>query len=561
MRADPLPISTEHRLLRTDKHRLLRYAFLGISILVLLPVLALVITAFQEGAGIWAHLLGSVIPRYAMNTVMLMLLTALFSTVIGVSTAWFVSCHDLPGRHILDWALMLPFALPAYILGFIYVEWLDYAGPVQSALREMMGWRSRQDYVFPEIRSLWGAACILSLALYPYVYLFARASFRRQSGQMWHAARVLGRKPLDCFLYISLPMARPALAASLALVMMEVMNDYGTVQHFAIRTFSTGIVDVYHGLNSIVDASRLAILALVCVGGLVVLEQYGRQRHAYIDRFSGFGERLRLPVRKSIRPFVVIWCWLPVVLGFVLPISALSIWTLQGWSLFSDQTFWSFLVLLIRSMGLAGAAALVVVAVALLFAYVHRWSLSTPGTHWLLHVSALGYAIPGSVLAVAVIIPLAGLDRTLHVWSKLLFDDGVGLLFSGTVAALIFAYLVRFLAVALGGIRSGMSRINPNLDHAAQILGHGTSSVVRKVHLPILRISLFSALLLVFVDVLKELPMTLLLRPFDFSTLATHVYELASDERFHEAAPEALLLTLVGMIPVILLVRRRDTRS
>ena len=478
-----------------------------------------------------------------------MLLVGVGVCLIGVGTAWLVTMCRFWGSKWLEWGLLLPLAAPAYLLAYAYTEMLDYFGPVQSSLRSVFGWTSYGDYWFPEIRSLWGAAVMLLLVLYPYVYLLARVAFLEQSVCMVEASRCLGCNPWQSFVTVALPLARPAIVAGLALVLMETLNDLGTVEYFGVNTFTTGIYRTWLGMGQRSAAAQLAAFLMVFVLILIVLERRSRSAAQYYSS-SRSTERMS--------PFKLTWgrgllallaCLLPILLGFIIPALYLLQLTLNNLNTFSDGDFSD---LARHSFILASITAIAGVIISLLMAYGQRlepnWLMKTA-----VRIAAMGYAIPGSVIAVGVLIPVAGLDNIIDRWMRSTFNISTGLLLSGTIVALIFAYLVRFLAVAFGSVESSLDKISPSLDDASRSLGYGSTSTLWKIHTPLMSGGLLTSAILVFVDVMKELPATLVIRPFNFDTLAIRVYQYASDERLAEAAAPALAIVLVGIIPVILL--------
>ncbi len=526
-----------------------------LALLLSLPVLVVLGYLFEPSGEVWRHLVETVLQDYVTNSLLLMLGVAIGVLCLGVSTAWLTSMCQFPGRSLFEWALLLPMAIPAYIIAYTYTGLFDFAGPVQRLLREWTGW-SYGDYWFPEIRSLEGAALMLSLVLYPYVYLLARAAFLGQSICVLDVSRSLGNGPWRTFFRVALPLARPAIVAGLSLALMETLADYGTVQYFGVSTFTTGIFRTWFGLNNAAAAAQLSALLLLVVFALVVMEKGSRrqaryhhtsQRHQALTRFQ-------LNWRQSALAMLI--CSGALFFGFLLPAGQLLWWALTTAEEHLDSRF---LYLMLHSLMLAGGAALLALLLALFFSYGKRLR----GNWFVLfavRLVGMGYAIPGTVIAVGVMLPFAAFDNALDSWVRAQFGWSSGLLLSGTLVALLFAYLVRFLAVSLQTVEAGLGKIRPTMDEVARSLGSGAGEIVRRVHMPMLRGSLMTALLLVFVDVLKELPATLILRPFNFNTLAVRAYELASDERLADASYAALAIVLVGILPVILL-SRSITRS
>nr|WP_245232696.1 iron ABC transporter permease [Thiorhodococcus minor] len=514
------------------------------------PVLVILGFVLVPAGDSWRHLAATVLPGYVANSLLLMLGVALGTLIGGVGTAWLTSMCQFPGRGLLEWALLLPMAMPAYIIAYTYTGMLDYAGPLQTALRALTGW-GYGDYWMPEVRSLAGAAVMLSLVLYPYVYLLTRAAFLGQSICVLDVSRTLGSGPWQSFYRVALPLARPAIVAGLSLALMETLADYGTVKYFGVQTFTTGIFRTWYGLGDTAGAAQLSALLLGLVIVLVALEK-GSRRHARYHHTSQRHQAIRRHRLHGWRAALALtFCALPVLLGFLIPAGQLGIWALTVAEEAYDARF---LRLTLNSLGLAAAAALLALGLALLLGYAKRLHPS-PAVLASVRLAGLGYALPGTVIAIGVIIPFAWLDNSIDAWMRATFGVSTGLLLSGTLAALLFAYLVRFLAVSLQTVEAGLGKIRPSTDDAARALGLRPAGVLWRVHVPLLRGTLLTAALLVFVDVLKELPATLILRPFNFNTLAVRAFELASDERLADSAPAALMIVGAGLIPVILLSR------
>lgn len=521
----------------------------AIALVLASPVLVILSTVFADTGNVWKHLAETVLGTYVTNSLWLMLGVGVGVALIGTGTAWLVTMCRFPGRRLFEWALLLPLAAPAYILAYVYTELFAFYGPVQTWLRTTFGWESATDYWFPNVRSLPGAIVMLTLVLYPYVYMLARSAFLTQSVAMLEASRSLGCSPWHSFFTVALPLARPAIMGGLALALMETLNDFATVQFFAVDTFTTGIYRTWFGLDERLAASQLSVCLLLFVLWLVWLERWSRGRAKYFQtvgsgqQLSGYG----LGILPAIAAFFV--CLLPVSLGFLIPGGVLLKMAMEDPSQSFDDRFWGFAT---NSLTLAALTAALAVIIAVLTAYGLRLYPNL-GMRLANQVSAMGYAIPGSVIAVGILVPIGGLDNAIDGWMRSTFGVSTGLLLSGTIAALVFAYLVRFLAVSLNTVESSLTKIKPSLDDAARSLGHGTLSTLFRVHIPLLTGGLLTAITLVFVDVMKELPATLIVRPFNFDTLAIRVYNLASDERLAEAADAALAIVLVGLVPVILL--------
>jgi iron(III) transport system permease protein len=523
-----------------------------VAALLALPVLSVGSNVLRGGtSGTWAHLLSTVLPDYIVTTLWLCAGVALLTTLLGVGTAWLVTHFDFPLRRTFDWMLVLPLAMPAYVMAYTYTDLLQFVGPVQTALRELMGW-TRADYRFPEVRSTGGAMWMLSLVLYPYVYMLTRTAFLERGGALLEAARAMGLGPWQRLWRVSLPMARPAIAAGVALALMETLADYGVVSYFAVQTFTTGIYRAWFSLSDRVAAAQLAMCLLGFVLLLLALERQSRGA----ARFHGTG--LRATPQRGVAlngwraTAAMSFCALPVLLGFVLPCALLMRWALTV----GDAQFGlRFIELARHSVTVAGLTAVLAVLVAVLVAYARRLD-PRPLTRWAHAAVGCGYALPGSVIAVGVLIPLAQFDNALALWLKAQFGWNVGLMLTGSIAALVFACVVRFASAALQTTDAALHRITPHMDDAARSLGLSASNSLRRVHLPLLRRSLLTAGLLVFIDTMKELPATLVMRPFNFDTLATQAYTLASDERLAEASTASLAIVAVGLLPLIFLCRQ-----
>jgi len=524
----------------------------GSALLVMLPVLAVLWLALFPTENIWPHLVDTILPVYIRSTLLLLAGVGSLSVVIGVSTAWLVTMCHFPGRRLFEWALLLPFAMPAYVIAYLYTDMLEYAGPVQSTLRELFGWQTARDYWFPDIRSLGGAIAMLTLVLYPYVYLLARASFLEQSMSIRDASRIFGCTPLQSFVRISLPIARPSIAVGLALVSMETLNDFGTVDYFAVKSLSAGIYDAWLNMGNLGAAAQIASLMMLFVVLLISLERIARARQRQFsgsDRFRSI-ERFRLSPARQL--MATLACALPVVLGFAIPFIVLGSYALRRLDQFAEP---GFIANAVHSFTLSALAAALTVVIAVVLAYSKRLYPQQRSLTVAARFSSLGYALPGAVLAIGVIIPLAAFDNSVDAFMQHHFGFGTGLLLSGTPFAIVFAYSVRFLAVSTGSVESSLAKVTPSMDMASRSLGLNPLQTLRRVHLPLIRGGLLTAVLVVFVDSMKELPATLILRPFNYDTLATYVYQYASDEMLETSALSAMLIVLVGIVPVILLSR------
>lgn len=524
-------------------------AVFTIAALICAPVVVVVSSIFSTSGDIWSHLSATVLPGYLLNSLWLMLGVSCGVLVFGVSTAWLVTMCRFPCSCLFEWALLLPLAAPAYLLAYTYTDLLEYYGPVQTWLRELFHWTSAQDYWFPDLRSLGGAIAMFSLVLYPYVYLLARVSFLEQSVRTLEASRSLGCSPWRSFSKVALPLARPAIVAGLALALMETLSDFGTVEYFGVTTFTTGIYRTWLGMGERVAAAQLAAVLMLFILFLILLERWSRRQSRYYQTNTRY-QCLQSYQLQGIRSFLA-WftCFLPVLLGFLLPAGLLLQMTIKDTKALGDERFW---LLAKNSFILAAITAVIAIILALIMAYGQRLYANL-GMRLSVRIAAMGYAVPGSVIAVGVLIPLGRFDNLLDSSMRSTFGVSTGLLLSGTITALIFAYLVRFLAISFNTVESSLGKIKPSLDDAARSLGHTPASTLVRVHAPLMWGGMLTAAMLVFVDVMKELPATLVIRPFNFDTLAIRVYQYASDERLVEAAAPALAIILVGIVPVLFL--------
>jgi iron(III) transport system permease protein len=525
-----------------------------IAAIVALPVVLVVLSVFSGAGETWRHLAATALPRYVLNTGLLLALVSFGVVSIGVVSAWLVTAYRFPGRALLEWALVLPLAMPAYVMAYAYTDWLQFTGEVQTALRELTGWRAR-DYWFPEVRSLPGAAVMLSFALYPYVYLVARTAFLDLSRSAIEAGRLAGYGPLGAFTRVAVPLARPAIVAGSALALMETLADFGTVSYFGVEVFTTGIFKAWLSMGDSVAAAQLSACLLAFVVLLLALERVNRGRAAYHGPSPRRTRLHQLRGVGAVAAFVA--CAAPVVFGFAFPALLLARLSWQ------ETTSAARLAGLVgNSFSIAALTAFAAVAAALIMAYAARLTRS-PLVAFANRVAGLGYAVPGAVIAVGILIPLGRLDNALAGWLESSLGIKAGLLLTGTIAALVYAYLVRLLAVSLQTTDAGLAKITPSMEDAARSLGAAPAATLARVHAPLLAPSLATAALLVFVDVLKELPATFALRPFNFDTLAVEAYNLAKDERLAEAAAPSLAIVLAGLLPLIIVSKRyfQATRS
>ena len=523
-------------------------AALVVAALVATPVAVVMASVFAPAGEVWRHLAATVLAGYVTNTLVLMIGVGLGVLLIGVATAWLVTMCRFPGRAVFEWALLLPLAVPTYAIAFTYGGLFEFAGPVQTAMREAFSW-GRGDYWFPDIRSLGGAVLVMTVVLYPYVYLLARAAFLEQSVCVIEVSRTLGRGPWRSFVEVALPLARPAIAGGLALALMETLGDFGAVQYLAVSTFTTGIFRTWFGLGEPVAAAQLSAALMLFVLALILFERASRGGR----KFHHTSRRYRALPRYGLGPWAAgaatLACIVPIFLGFLLPGGQLVVWTVETAPYVVDA---GFLGLAMNSVMLATTTAVIAVAVALLLAYGRRLRPG-PLLAAASRIASMGYAIPGAVIAVGVLVPFAWLDNRFDAMMRETFGLSTGLILSGTLVALIFGYLVRFLAISFNTVEASLGKVTPTMDGAARTLGLGPGATLVRVHVPIISGSLLTAALLVFVDVMKELPATLIMRPFNFNTLAVRAFELAEDEQLAESAPAALSIVGVGILPVILL--------
>jgi len=525
-------------------------ACVAIAIALAAPLLVVATSLFKPGGEAWDHLAATVLPGYVANSVLLVAMVAAGTVVVGVACARVVTACDFPGRRALEWMLVLPLAMPAYVSAYAYTDLLQFSGPVQGALRAAFGWQAG-DYWFPDIRSLPGAALMFTCVLYPYVYLLARVAFLEQAPSLMDAGRTLGLTPVRAFLRVSLPLARPAVAAGAALACMETLADYGTVAYFGVQTFTTGIFRAWLSMGEPVSASKLAVMLLAFVGAILWVERMARRR-AQFHQSSPPRSRPRLRLRGLPLVAAMATCLAPLAAGFLLPGAILAKLAITG----GDEQFGlRFLALAGNSFAVASATAVVAVALALVMAYGARVTRSRLAVA-VNRLAALGYAVPGAVIAIGVLIPAAAFDNAAGDWLERTFGWGSGLLLTGSVVALVYAYLIRFQAIALQTVESGLARITPSMEDAARSLGYTPAQALARVHVPMLRGSLVTGALLVFVDVMKELPATFVMRPFNFDTLAVQAYNLAADERLAEASTASLAIVAVGLVPLIAASRR-----
>ncbi len=523
--------------------------------LVAAPVLVLATFVGQPDQGLWAHLASTVLPGLLRDTALLAAGVAAGSLVVGAGTAWLVTLYRFPGRRVLNWALVLPLAMPTYVLAYAWTDLLQVTGPVQTALRAATGLGVQQLW-FPEIRSLGGAIFVLTFALYPYVYLLCRAAFLEQSQCALEVSRTLGCGAGEAFRRVGLPLARPAVAAGVAFVLMETMADFGAVKHFEVGTLTTAIYRAWYAQGSPVVAAQLALLLLAAVLTVLAVERWARGRARFATGTVHIFRKRRVPLGRTAGLAAALACALPVLLGFLLPVAGLVTMALGEQHELGAARL---LELTRNTLHLAALASLLIVSVAVAGLYLAGRERGTLAAR-LVRLATLGYAVPGAVVGVGLLILLGWLDRALDGLLQRALGTGLPWVLTGSLGAVLYGYLVRFYAVAYNSLDAGMAKVSPALMDVARVLGDRPVRAVRRVHLPLLRPSLLTALLLVLVDAMKELPATLILRPFDYDTLAIEAYQLASTERLYAAALPSLVIVAAGLAPVVLLCRMLDRR-
>ena len=521
-----------------------------LALLLVLPILAIFYTSMGDTDEVFSHLMSTVMPTYIYNTVVLTLGVMLLSLILGIPSAWFMAMCRLPSEGILQWALVLPLAMPGYIIGYIFTDWFDFAGPIQVFLRDMTGW-GPGEYWFPDIRTLSGATIVLSLVLYPYVYLLCRAAFMEQNVSLLQSARLLKCTPWESFKRISLPLVRPSMAVALSLVAMETIGDFGTMSYFSVNTLTTAVYDTWLGYSNLNAAAKISALMLMIVILLLSAERYSRRKQKLFQNQFSSREDFRYELTGWKKWAALSWCWGIVSIAFIFPLMQLCIY---GYNYFEQSWTAEFQQYALNSLQVSIIAAVIAVVVALVVNFCHRVS---PSNHSLayMRISSMGYAVPGTVLAIGVLVPVLFMDHFVNDMALSLGWNRPGLIFSGSMFALIAALVVRFSAVAIGSVESSLSKIPPSLDMAARTMGCNSNKMLWRVHLPLIRRGSLIAGLLVFIESMKELNAALLLRPFNFETLATYVFNYASDEHLELAAMPAVLLVLVGLIPLVIVNR------
>lgn len=545
---DSMADSSEIKLMHPRTRRLTVWSCIACAIAaaILIPIVAVIVLAFSPKENIWPHLLATTLPRYLINSLVLMMATGLLAGIMGVSAAWLVAMKEFPGRKILEWALLLPLSIPTYIGAYALVDFWEYAGPFQTVLRDLFGFASAADYWFPQVRTRNAAIIVFAFSLYPYVYLLARAAFREQSVSALETARALGCGPWASFWKVGLPLARPAVVVGVAIVMMETLNDFGAVEFFAVQTLTTGIFTVWLEASNSGGAAQIATVILALVLLLLMLERFGRKQSKYhqLSKQSRPPKREALSVKAASGAIAL--CSFMVGFGFLMPLGIMLNHALANPELWLHKELWQAAY---TTIWVGAIAAGVTVLGGVLLIYAVRLSQAKWATY-LLPITAIGYAAPGAVIGLGILIPMAAFDNILADWIEAMTGVDIGLLITGTATAVIFAYCVRFFAIAYGAIDAALGRIPPSISMASRSLGQGPGGTLKKIHYPLIRGSLLTAALLIFVDSSKELPATLLLRPFGFDTLATHIYGYASLEDINGAAPASIVVILVNLIAV-----------
>ncbi|AEG12839.1 ABC-type transporter, integral membrane subunit [Shewanella baltica OS183] len=529
----------------------------AVATILVLPLVALILQALQPDEAVFGHLMATVLPTYIINSLLLIFWVSLGALLLALPCAWLMARCEFVGRRYLQWALLLPLAMPGYIVAYVYTDLLDYAGPVQRSLRSIFGWSSPQDYFFPDIRTLGGAACMLSLVLFPYIYLLARTAFMEQSLSLAHASRIMGCSPWQSFWRLSLPMARPALAVGVALVAMETAADFATVNYFAVPTLTTAVYDTWLGYGNLTAAAKLSAIILLVVFSLIGFERFARRKQQLFQKQSRIQASDLYRLSAAQTAVALSFCATLLLLAFLLPFGVLLSYAIGYFEQSWDESFWQ---LSLNSLSLALITSFICCLIALLLMFVRRIS---PRSSDALpsRLASTGYALPGTVLAIGVLVPLTMLDFAINDLADLLGLNGPGLILTGSVVALIFAFCVRFVAIAIGSVESSYKRISPSLDMVSLTMGQGPRQLLQRVHLPLLGKGLFAGALLVFIESMKELPAALLLRPIGFENLATYVFQFVSDEKLEHGALAAIVIVLVGLVPLIYLNRSLEQHS
>ncbi|BAJ00750.1 ABC transporter permease [Shewanella violacea] len=528
-----------------------------IAAIIILPLLAIIAQAFVPDEDVFGHLFNTVLPTYIANTILLMLGVCIFALLIATPAAWLVAKCQFPGRKMFQWALLLPLAMPAYVVAYVYTDLLDYAGPVQKMLRLWFDWQAPGDYYFPEVRSLGGASVVLALVLFPYIYLLARTAFMEQSSSLQHASRVMGCGPWQSFWRLSLPMARPALAVGASLVAMETAADFATVSYFAVPTLTTAVYDTWLGYGSLSAAAKLSAIMLLVVFSMIGFERFARRKQQLFQKQSGPNESSVSKLTGINAGLATAYCSLLLLFSFLLPFAILLQYS---WDYFDESwnaAFWQYSF---NSLYIAAIVSVIAVFIGVLLIFIRRIS---PRASDILpsRLASTGYALPGTVLAIGILVPFTMLDFAVNDLYEYFGQAGPGLVFTGSVFIIIFAFCIRFSAIAIGSVENSYKRISPSLDMAAITMGLKPKALLWRVHMPLLRKGIFAGLLLVFIECMKELPAALLLRPVGFENLATYVFQFVSDEQLEQGALAAIVIVLVGLVPLIYLNRSLEQEN
>ncbi|MEZ9897316.1 ABC transporter permease [Vibrio breoganii] len=533
-----------------EKYPVFRTSSALLAVLLVLPILAIFYTSIGGDNDLFAHLFDTVLPTYVSNTFWLVFGVMLLSLLIGIQSAWLMAMCRLPSEKVLQWAMVLPLAMPGYIVGYVFTDWFDFAGPLQVFLRDITGW-GPGDYWFPDMRTLGGAIWVLSLVLYPYIYLLCRAAFMEQSVSILQSARLLKCSPWQSFWRISLPIIRPSIAVGLSLVAMEAIGDFGTVSYFAVNTLTTAVFDTWLGYSNLGAAAKISAIMLLVIILLISAERYSRRKQKLFQNQFNSHENFRYELKGWKKWAAVTWCWSIVAVAFIFPLLQLCQY---AYRYFSESWTTQFYQYAMNSLQVSVLAALIALVIAVVLNFYNRLSATT-SSNVFVRLASLGYAVPGTVLAIGVMVPVLTADHFINDIAKAMDWGRPGLIFSGSMFAIVFAFVVRFSAVAIGTIESSMNKVSPSLDMAARTMGCNSTQMLQRVHIPLMKRGALIAFLLVFIESMKELNAALLLRPFNFETLATYVYNFASDEQLEIAAMPAVLLVLVGLIPLIIVNR------
>nr|WP_086938710.1 iron ABC transporter permease [Thaumasiovibrio occultus] len=540
----------------TEKYTIWRTSSWAFALLLVFPILAIAYKALGDTGDLFAHLRQTVLATYTINTFLVGIITVALSILFGVPCAWLIAMCRFPSHRILQWALVLPLAMPSYIIAYIYTDWFDYAGPVQVWLRDFFGWQNVHDYFFPNIRSVGGASLILALVLFPYLYLLARGAFMEQSASLLNSARLLKCSPFSSFWRLSLPIARPAIAVGASLVAMETAGDFGTVSYFDVHTLTRAVYDTWLGYGSLTAAAKLSAMILLVVFVLLSAERYSRRKLKMYHQEASAAPQAYV-LSGWVRWMAAAWCWLLVIMAFIAPVLQLIDYAWVFWAKSSTAEFREYSI---NSFTVAMWSALVATAIAVLVNFSARLSGRRADVATL-RLSSMGYAVPGTILALGIIVVLVFVDHRINDVARYFGWGRPGLVLSGTYIALVVAFVVRFSAVAIGSIESSLAKLPPSMDMAARTMGCRPYQMLWRVHIPLIRRGALIAGLLVFIEAMKELNAAMLLRPFNFETLATYVFNYASDEQLEYAALPAILLVLVGLVPLILVNRSLEQKS